>query len=477
MPKSCAVYQCSATSENEKNRSFHQFPKDPKLRQAWIARIRREGFTPSASSYVCSFHFSEEDFNKCSSSTTPREFQKKTLKKGSIPCWNLRGAEGDQRLSTRTTLVSQRSRCPENPATSIELPLPIPQPSAASVSMEWDNNEQATSNAHQNQLEVLKNALSIANKQVAALEIAVFKYDVMSAEDIKNYTGLEKTKFDAVKEMIDRFKPLNYWTGKAVTSISGSDQLLIFLMRLKLDLPYFDLARRYSVSTTTIQNIFLTYLNIFHETFFTGCMDKMPSLEKNKCTMPASFADIPNCRTLIDCTELFIDTPRKDLEAAAVSYSNYKHRLTAKYLIAVAPNGSITFVSDGYPGSTSDKVITDQSQVISSLKAGDLILADKGFMIHDLVPKGIFLNLPPFLSGKKQFSKEEAMFCKKIASQRIHVERAIERLRNYKILNLITTNLRPWCNKLVQTCAALVNLQSAIINGVFDKYIFLVAKK
>ena len=58
------------------------------------------------------------------------------------------------------------------------------------------------------------------------------------------------------------------------------------------------------------------------------------------------------------------------MEAAAVSYSNYRHRLTSKYLIAVAPNGTITFVSDGHPGSTSDKVVTDQCQVISSLEAG-----------------------------------------------------------------------------------------------------------
>ena len=76
MPKSCAVYQCSATSENEKNCSFHQFPQDAKLRQAWITRIRRD---------VCSFHFSEEDFNKGGFSTIPQEFKKKTLKKGQSP--------------------------------------------------------------------------------------------------------------------------------------------------------------------------------------------------------------------------------------------------------------------------------------------------------------------------------------------------------------------------------------------------------
>ena len=95
MPKSCAVYQCSATSEHE-NRSFHQFPMDPKLRRAWIARIHKEGYNPSASLHLGSFHFSEEDFNKGSFNITPQEFKKRTPKKGSIPSWNLMGIEGDQ---------------------------------------------------------------------------------------------------------------------------------------------------------------------------------------------------------------------------------------------------------------------------------------------------------------------------------------------------------------------------------------------
>ena len=59
---------------------------------------------------------------------------------------------------------------------------------------------------------------------------------------------------------------------------------------------------------------------------------------------------------------------RQDLHAASASYSNYKHRLTAKYLIGVAPNGAITFVSNGFPGSTSDKMVTDHSRAITQLK-------------------------------------------------------------------------------------------------------------
>ena len=65
--------------------------------------------------------------------------------------------------------------------------------------------------------------------------------------------------------------------------------------------------------------------------------------------MPHSFGDLSNCKIIIDSTEFLLESPRKDLEAAAASYSNYKSRLTAKVLTAVARTGIITFVSKGFP--------------------------------------------------------------------------------------------------------------------------------
>ena len=65
---------------------------------------------------------------------------------------------------------------------------------------------------------------------------------------------------------------------------------------------------------------------MYFTTFFTGCIDTMLPLDKNKAAMPESFADIPNCRAMIDCTDFYLHTPRKDFEAEAVSYSNYKER-------------------------------------------------------------------------------------------------------------------------------------------------------
>ena len=65
-------------------------------------------------------------------------------------------------------------------------------------------------------------------------------------------------------------------------------------------------------------------------------------------------------------------------------------------------------------------------------------MADKGFNIKDLLdPIEVTLNTPPFLSEEGQFDEEEVETTQSIASVRIHVERAISRIKMYKIINNI----------------------------------------
>ena len=57
-------------------------------------------------------------------------------------------------------------------------------------------------------------------------------------------------------------------------------------------------------------------------------------------------------------------------------------------------------------------------------------MADRGFDIEeDLTLRGVRLNIPPFLRGKAQLSEQEFVTTRRIASLRIHVERAIERIK------------------------------------------------
>ena len=74
--------------------------------------------------------------------------------------------------------------------------------------------------------------------------------------------------------------------------------------------------------------------------------------------------------------------------------------------------------------------------ILDLLEDGDGIMADKGFTIEDfLSPLNCSLNIPPFLSEKVQFTKEDVEMTQRIAKLRIHVERAIRRVR--KIIYLM----------------------------------------
>ena len=75
------------------------------------------------------------------------------------------------------------------------------------------------------------------------------------------------------------------------------------------------------------------------------------------------------------------------------------------------------------------------SGLLKHLKYGDLVFTDRGFDISDdLTMVGASLAIPPFTKGKPQLSQQEVEFSQRLSSVRIHVERAIGRMKNYKIL-------------------------------------------
>lgn len=66
------------------------------------------------------------------------------------------------------------------------------------------------------------------------------------------------------------------------------------------------------------------------------------------------------------------------------------------------------------------------------LLQGDELMADKGFNIEEEVEKcGVQLNILPFATIGKRKTKSDALLTKKIAKHRVHVERAIERIKRF----------------------------------------------
>ena len=82
-------------------------------------------------------------------------------------------------------------------------------------------------------------------------------------------------------------------------------------------------------------------------------------------------------------------------------------------------------------GRISDKKITKDCGILDLLEPGDQIMADRGFDIADDLPSGVTLNIPAFLNGNDQLTVKEETSTRKIASARVHVEKAISRIKNY----------------------------------------------
>ena len=117
-----------------------------------------------------------------------------------------------------------------------------------------------------------------------------------------------------------------------------------------------------------------------------------------------------------------IETP------SSQTWSEYKHHNTWKALVGISPAGCITFVSKLWSGRVSDKELTIRSGVLNLLEDGDNIMADRSFDMGDVLPPGITLNIPPFKGTRSQLSSQETEETARIASQRIHVERASGRV-------------------------------------------------
>ena len=80
------------------------------------------------------------------------------------------------------------------------------------------------------------------------------------------------------------------------------------------------------------------------------------------------------------------------------TWSEYKHKNTAKFLVACTPSGAISFVSPVYVESISDVELTHRSGFLTKLtdKPGISIMADRGFTIKDVLRSlNVELNLPP----------------------------------------------------------------------------------
>ena len=134
-------------------------------------------------------------------------------------------------------------------------------------------------------------------------------------------------------------------------------------------------------------------------------------------------------------------------------------------MLACTPAGAVSFISLPAGDNMSDKEITLSSKLHEKFQPGEQCMADKGFRIAgELLEKGVHLIIPPFAEKGKTFSKEKSDQNRDIAHARIHVERVINRVRDYKILSgpIPITNF-DIIGPIVTVCCPLTNLKGSVV--------------
>ena len=247
-----------------------------------------------------------------------------------------------------------------------------------------------------------------------------------------------------------------------MAKLTPEEELFMVFVRLRVGLTVTDLSLRFGISESSVSKIFTSWINLLY--FHLKDLCEMPESETDG--KARQFSNFPYLKVIIDCTEIFTQKP-SCLQANKEIYSNYKGHTTFKFLVGIDPHGAIVYVSQAWGGRTSDKYITANSPGLTTkLNRGDELMADRGFAVHDLfTDMGVKVTIPDFKGqGRSQLNKMEGKGSEKIAEARIHVERAIQRIKTFHILdNEVRLCMAHLAEQIFTVCAYMVNFQSPIL--------------
>ena len=245
------------------------------------------------------------------------------------------------------------------------------------------------------------------------------------------------------------------------TKLPGKDEFLLMLMKVRLGLLQEDLANRFKVSGTQAGRIFATWVKAARKV-----MDSLVYVLDQgtvNATKPCRFNIHGSIHSIADGSEIFIQTP-KNHDLQRMTWSQYKHHNTGKFLIVVAPNSFIQYISPIYAGSISDKELTKSCGYLDMMEPYSEIMVDKGFNISDeCTARRIHLCVPPGKKGQSQMLSKDIQKTHKVANMRILVEQVISQLKNFRMLSHeIPINMLVHMDDILQICAAIINMQNPI---------------
>lgn len=253
---------------------------------------------------------------------------------------------------------------------------------------------------------------------------------------------------------------------KRLRKLSHFEEYLLTLLFIRVGYDYQMLGHFFEVSRTVASNAVSMWVRILYD-ILNGWLIWPSAATVREC-LPADYpSEFADTRIILDCTEVFtVKATNPSVQAA--TYSSYKHHNTLEFLVGVTPLGHITFVSRVYAGNVSDRYITEV-EFLEKVEPGDAIMADRGFNIGDLLlQRGAKLYMPPFTrkmenGTRRTLNQNEIARTRKIAALQIHVERAIQRMKTFKVFaHSVDATLWPIMDYVIVIVAVLSNMMAPL---------------
>ncbi|XP_073701821.1 uncharacterized protein [Garra rufa] len=405
MVHTCVVAGCRNRRTPGTTLSFYRFPRDPERKQRWIAAVNREGWVPNEGSRLCSTHFisGKQVKNPRSPDYVPSVFTSAPLSpsmKEASACEMYDKQEAQVEAANALLFLQGQGRFLEahGQTRSQEEPESVSSsPSSCDeedIKTEDDVEEEMSLTSvnqmgspvknippdYESSLEALKkeNVELRESLEKMSLTEASFKND---PEKVRFYTGLPNYfVFETVMLLL-----VPHMKGDKNAKLSKFQQLLLTLMRLRLDLKNQDLAYRFGVKVATVTRTVHRIINIMFTTLVPTAVFWPSRVELRKNLPAALLCTYPDCAVIVDCFRVSLEKALNvdvNQEVASTALTTVNE---LKYVIGVAPQGVVTFVSRGSPGHVSDKNLVESSGLLFKLLPGDVVLAEHDFDIEGLV--------------------------------------------------------------------------------------------
>lgn len=250
------------------------------------------------------------------------------------------------------------------------------------------------------------------------------------------------------------------------SNLTPTDVIYLRFCKMRLNESFRILEHEFGISSKNVGIFFR--MNLEFVAYHFKELIIWPSIDTVKKNMPVSFRkNYAGVSCIIDCLEIEIEKPSNPVHQA-LTWSQYKKCNTLKYLLAVTPDGLISFISIGIGGRATDEMVVSNSGFLDLFVPGTFVMADRGFKKIEpyvLQRKCKFVR-PPSVSEGVALSKEQVVESRKIAGLRNHVERAISRIREFSFLAphvRLDSNLIKYCDSVMYCVCGLLNVRGPLI--------------